>query len=286
MSVANKTHPSVIPGAALVQSTTSTTVTLNVNVTGAGVASGDTIEFSTADLLNAGGIIVNTPLYYTAPLAHVVDIGYVAQASLNASSSIVGVPVGQNILSVADILHTPDILGAASTAFVNGWIEFRIATTPLGDVFAAPDAFAPSDVFTGLFAWSPWQKFVPGVQFGRAFQFRIALESVDPTTIAYALAFNYQVQVPARIDHYLGQRVPPAGLAIAFTPDGASTPAPFNAGVNTMNPTKLAIQVDWQATAGDAYQIGAQTLSGMTLTFTNGGVAVERDNVTIIVEGY
>src|SRR5260370_2612716 len=30
MSVANKTHPSVIPGAALVQSTTSTTVTLNV----------------------------------------------------------------------------------------------------------------------------------------------------------------------------------------------------------------------------------------------------------------
>jgi hypothetical protein len=127
---------------------------------------------------------------------------------------------------------------------------------------------------------------VPGVQLGRAFQFRIALSSNDPATIAYALVFNYQVQVPARIDHYLNQAVVAAGLNILFTPDGATTPAAFNAGVNASNPTKLAIQVDWQAQPGDTYLIGAQTLSGMTLTFFNGGLAVQRSNVTIIVEGY
>jgi hypothetical protein len=286
LAVANKTHPSAIPGSALVKSTTATTVTLNVNVAGAGVSSGDVVIFSDADILNAGGIITNTPLYYASPLSHVVDIGYVAQASLNASSLIVGVPVGQNILSINDLLYTPDILGAASTAFVNGWVEFRTATALATDIFAAPDAFALPDAFAGGFAWGPWQKFVPGVQLGRAFQFRIALSSNDPATIAYALVFNYQVQVPARIDHYLNQAVVAAGLSILFTPDGATTPAAFNAGVNASNPTKLAIQVDWQAQPGDTYLIGAQTLSGMTLTFFNGGLAVQRSNVTIIVEGY
>src|SRR4029077_19755157 len=50
---------------------TSGTVTINPAVAGGGVASGDTIVFSVADVLDYGGIITGTPAYYTIPASHI-----------------------------------------------------------------------------------------------------------------------------------------------------------------------------------------------------------------------
>ena len=83
---------------------------------------GDTIVFGDPDILSSGGIETNTPKYYTIPASHVVKSGSIVAASVNASTQIVGVPAGVNMLGVGNILTYPDILGSASTAYVDGWI--------------------------------------------------------------------------------------------------------------------------------------------------------------------
>jgi hypothetical protein len=242
---------------------TTATVTISAPVTG-GVLSGDTIVFSTPDVLDFGGVITDTPVYYTIPAAHIVNAGSVVQASVNASTQIQGQPVGQNVLADADVLTDPDILGSASTQYVDGWIE--IALSQDGSTFGA------------------WQKFVPGVYPATAWNFRLALQSSDPNTIAEAQAFSFAVQLPSRVDHYQQQTVPGAGLPITFQRDGTATPAAFNGGPGSAD--LPYVSVSWQPTAGDQYSIGSLSLSQLTIRFSNGGSFVERDNVNITVEGF
>jgi hypothetical protein len=242
------------------------TVTVSAPVAHGGVLSGDTIVFSIPDVLDFGGVITDTPVYYTIPAAHIINAGSVVQASVNASTQIVGVPVGQNVLADADVLTDPDILDLASTQYVDGWIE--IALSQDGSTFGA------------------WQKFVPGVFPAMAWNFRLALQSSDPNTIAEALAFSYTVQLPSRIDHYQQQTVPGggSGLTITFQHDGTTTPAAFNGGPGSAD--LPYVSVSWQPTAGDQYSISGLSLSQLTIQFTNGGSRVERDNVNITVEGF
>jgi hypothetical protein len=241
------------------------TVTINPGVSGGGVLSGDTIVFSTPDVLDFGGVITGTPLYYTIPASHIINAGSVVQASVNGSTQIVGVPVGQNILSVADVLGDPDVLGSASTQYVDGWIEIALSQD------------------NGA-TWAAWQKFVPGVFLASAWDFRLALLSNDPNTIATALAFSFTVQLPSRIDHYQQRSVPSGGLTITFQRDGTATPAPFNGGPGSAD--LPYVSVSWQPTAGDQYSISGLSLSQLTIRFSNGGSFVERDNVNITVEGF
>jgi hypothetical protein len=238
--------------------------TINPGVSGGGVLSGDTIVFSTPDVLDFGGIVTGTPVYYTIPASHIINAGSAVQASVNGSTQIVGVPVGQNILSVADFLDDPDVLGSASTQYVDGWIE--IALSQDGSTFG------------------PWQKFVPGVYPAMAWNFRLALQSSDPNTIAEALAFNYTVQLPSRVDHYQQQAVPSGGLVVTFQRDGTAAPAAFNGGPGSAD--LPYVSVSWQPAAGDQYTISGFSLAQLTIRFTNGGSFVERDNVNITVEGY
>ena len=229
----------------------------------------------------AGSVTTGTPLYYTS--AQVIDVGYVAQASLNATSLIIGAPVGQDILTVPNILADPDVLGSASTALVAGWVEINVGQPAL-DIFSPDDVFAVSDIFTGVVSWAGWQKFVPGVQLGRYFRWRLALESFDASTFAIAITFNYQVQVPARIDHYQNLTVTSGGLAITFQPDNATKPAAFNGGPN--GATLPYVNVSWPNQAGDTYVISAFTAAGLTITFSNGGSPVTRTGVNVDVEGF
>jgi len=243
---------------------TAATVTISAPVAGGGVLSGDTIVFSIPDVLDFGGVITDTPVYYTIPPAHIVNAGSVVQASVNASTQIVGVPVGQNVLADADVLTDPDILGSASTQYVDGWIE--IALSQDGTTFGA------------------WQKFVPGVFPAMAWNFRLALQSSDANSIAEALAFSFAVQLPSRIDHYQNLSVGSAGTTIAFQRDGTAAPAAFNGGPGTAD--LPYVSVSWPPQAGDSYVISALSLNSLTIQFANGGVPVSRSNVNITVEGY
>ncbi len=219
------------------------TVTINPGVSGGGVVSGDVIVFSVVDVLDLGGIITNEPLYYTIPAGHIVNAGSVVQAAVNGSTQIVGVPLGQNILSIADFLNSPDVLGSTSTQYVDGWIEIALS----------------QDGST----WGAWQKFVPGVYPAMAWKFRLALESSDPNTIAYALAFNYQVQLPSRIDHYQNQTATSAGLTITFARNSSpSTPAPLNGGPGTNGLPYYSVSA-----SNPFWKIAGLSLSQLTITF-------------------
>jgi putative tail protein len=247
------------------------TVTISAAVSGGGVLSGDTIVFSTPDVLDYGGIITDTPVYYTIPASHIVNAGSVVQASVNATTQIIGVPVGQNILAVGDFLNDPDVLGSASTQYVDGWVEIIVSQD--GVTWPTLPGGAPA-----------WQKFVPGVYPGQAWNLRLALESQSTNVIPYALAFNYTVQLPARIDHYQHQSIAAGGTTITFQRDGTTAPAAFNGGPGANGLPYYS--VSWQATAGDTYTISGLSLSQLTIQFLNGGSGVARSNVNITVEGY
>ena len=176
-------------------------------------------------------------------------------------------PVGQNVLADANILTYPDVLGSASTQYVDGWIE--IALSQDGATFGAAGRSSCPACFR---RW-------PGIS-------GLALESSDPNIIAAALAFNYTVQLPSRIDHYQQHSGAErrSGLTMTFQRDGTTTPAPFNGGPGSAD--LPYVSVSWQPTAGDQYSISGLSLSQLTIAFTNGGVRVERDNVNITVEGF
>ena len=221
------------------------------------------------------------PVYYKS--AQIVDIGYQATASINASLSVVGSPTGQNILSLTNILTQPDILGSASTAFVAAWVEIRSASAYTSDIFAPDDIYASADIYSASSPWGSWQKFVPGSYSGRLFQFRLALASYDAQTLAIALAFNWLVSVPLRIDHYQNLTVS-SSRTITFQPDGAAGVGAFNGGPN--GSATPYVSVSWPATAGDTYTITSLSTSSLTINFFNGGVPVTRSGVNVTVEGY
>lgn len=255
MGVSDSTKGTAIPAGTTVLSKTATTVVLSAAASG--VLIGDDIIFTVGTLIAQGPMPINQVLHYTATAP--INIGYSAQASVNVNTIFAGVPVGSNILSIANILTVPDLLGSASTAYITAWAEIAING-------------------------GAWQKFTPGVFVGSAFNFRIAMETSDPNSIPFCEAFSYTVQVPFRVDHYQNQSIASGGTAIVFKPDGAGSTAAFNSGPN--GAALPFVSVGWQATAGDTYVISSFTLTGLTIQFFNGGVGVARTGVNIDVEGF
>jgi hypothetical protein len=235
-------------------------VTLNGAVAGSGVGAGDAITFSQAP--------VGVTNYYEIPQAHWIVSGYNANASVNVNATFVGSPISA-FLGIADFLNDPDFLGAGSTAYIDGWVEIATATTLTG----------------GIPNWGGWQTFTPGVYPALAWKFRAGLQSTSPAAVPFCVTFSTSVQLAARIDHPLvNGTVGSGGLTIAFTPDGAATPAPFNGGPNSA--AVPAVNIDWPMQAGDSYTITSLSLAGLAIQFSNGGSPVARSGVTIIVEGY
>src|SRR5258707_3768116 len=106
-----------------------------------------------------------------------------------------------------------------------------------------------------------------------AWNFRLALQSSDPNTIAEAQAFSFTVQLPSRVDHYQQQTVPSAGLPITFQRDGTATPAAFNGGPGSADLPYVG--VSWQPTAGGQYTISRMSLSPPSNTFCQRGHACQ-----------
>ncbi len=235
------------------------TLTMSVNVAAGGIAAGDTLALA--------GVPIDVPLYYEPPNAHWMTSGYLANAAVNVNAAFSGTLFNADFLGIGDVLDDPDFLGAGETSFIEGWVEIATATN-------APPEPVPQ--------WSTWQQFTPGVFPATAWKLRIGLESSSPAAVPTCSAFSFAGQLPTRTDNYVNEAVPSTGLTITFTPDGSSTAQPFNGGVNG-NPLP-SVQVDWQATPGDTYQITGFTLTGLTITFFNGGVAVAR-TATIVVQG-
>lgn len=243
--------------------TTGTTLKFTI-ATGLAITTITGGNYTLASVLDSGGEQSGT---YTA--SQVVDVGRVDTCAVYAQTTGTGVPVGQNILAVNDILAMADVLGSASAAFVNVYPEIAFgATNP------------PTN----------WQKFAPGKFTGRYFKMRWQLQTFDPNTIAYLLTASFSVDVPDRIDHPLiNGSLSASGLAITFTPDGSGTPAAFNGGPDggTGNPAVIVTWAGSDKATGDFEAVTSLSKTGATVTIKNAaGTAVARSNVSIYVEGW
>lgn len=237
---------------------------LNAIRTGGGNILTDPNILSTTDIINYGAGTALSGTYY-ASAAATLDIGYVANAAVAIQYLPTGVPIGQNVLSIGSILTTPDILGSASTQYINNYPIINTA------VAAGP-------------AWRGWQAFSPGTYQTRFLEFGFFLSTIDPNTISYNLAMTITVTIPARVDTYASASSSSADVTITFQPTGAASTAAFNGGAG---PSSLPA-ITWgiiNAQAGDDFIITGLSLSALTYKVLNGGVRVVR-SLNIFAEGY
>jgi hypothetical protein len=256
--------------------------TINAIRTGGGNILTDASILATTDILNYGG--GTSGIYFASNVAF-LDIGYVANASVSIQYQPTGVPVGQNILTIGGILNTPDILGSASSQFVTVYPLINTATAAGGDLYALGDLYQYPDFYTaGEYNWTGFQRFSPGAYQARALDFAMFLETADPLTVAYDLAFVITITIPARIDTYASTTSASADTTITFQPTGAALTAPFNGGAG---PSDLPA-ISWgiiNAQAGDDLIITALSLSAISLKILNGGSRVVR-NLNLFAEGF
>ena len=257
---------------------------LNAIRSGGGNILSDSQILTTTDILNYGGGSSGT--YYPSDIAF-LDIGYLANASVSIQYQPTGVPVGQNILAIGDILSTPDILGSASTQFINVYPLINVATSNTGgdlysltpsDLYSYPDLYAIGD-----YNWGGFQRFSPGAYQARALDFAFYLETVDPNTIAYNLEGVITITIPARIDNYALTTSNAGSTVVTFHPTGAAN-APFNGGPGAGNLPIIQGTI-LNAVAGDDLIITSLSLSGLSVEVTNGGSPVAR-SINLNVEGY
>ena len=257
------------------------------------------------DILNTpnildSGIIAIDGTYTTDPVSTTLNVGYVADCAVNITWTTAGIHIGADILADPDFLNNPDVLSAATGAYVAVWIEVRTATTSTGDVYAPTDIFDTTDVPDVYYAdvqWGAWQRYVPGVYRAQFIQYRARFTTLDPSVIAYLRSMLVQVTIPARVDHYIGNTVPgttpgPAGLTITFEPDDAAAAKPFNGGPlvgGAGNHPLPAITISWPGHAGINYVIDSLTLSAVTFHFVDGSGVPLTGSVTgvnIVATGY
>jgi hypothetical protein len=258
--------------------------TLDAIRSGAGNILSDTSILSTADVLDYGGS--QSGAYYPGVNAY-LDIGYVANASVSIAYQPTGIPVGQNILTVANILGLADFLGAASTVFISVIPQIRFSSTPGGDLYVLGDLYQAqyADLYLETAAeWSAWQSFSPGTYQARFLNFAMQLETADPSTIAYDLEFAITITIPSRVDSYALTTSSSAATTVTFRPTGAAAAAPFNGGPGPGNLPAITWGIV-NAQAGDDLVITSLSLSAITFEILNSGSKVVR-NLTLFAEGY
>jgi hypothetical protein len=243
-----------------------------LRTSGSGNILTDANILTTPDILNYGGESISGGTYYPGVT---LNLGYVGNVSIAIKYQPTGVPVGQNILTIANILASADILGSASTQYVTGYPIIRIATTETG----------------GNPNYGAWQKFAPGTYQAQWVQYGFYLATSDMTTEGYNLAFAVTATVAARIDQYSLTSSSSAATTVTFGQAGVvstspltGTASPFNGGAS---PGQLPA-ISWgivDAQAGDDLIISALSDSAVTFAIWNSGVMASRQ-LTLFAEGY
>jgi hypothetical protein len=227
----------------------------------------------------------------------IVDIGRAAECRFWTEYEAVGVAQGADFLGtttgLTDWLGQSDVLGASPTRSIRAFPIWRFASEKAAssdDIFAPADVFAESDVFA--IEWGEWTKVASGTRVSRFFQPGYVLISDDAAVNATGTKFRWFVDVPDRTDDYTDLTVPNTGLALTFytggfhtTPTPGVDPVPFNGGPNgAAVPHVQRAIVD--ETAGDEVKVSALTAAGCTVHVLNGGVAVNRAGVNLLVRGF
>lgn len=205
---------------------------------------------------------------YTVPDDHIYDLGYVGTLDLSENWVASGDAATDNFFAPTDFFGQSDVFNSAAAAQITSWVEVNIGV---------PDG-------KGGIAWNGWQKFSAGSYPGRYVKRRCFVQSPSPQIVGTLLKLADQCSVPARIDHYQNLSIPTEGLTITFTPDGLTTPAPFNAGPN--GATLPFVSVTYSNQTGDTLLVSALSKTSVTIQILNAGVGVARSGVNVAAEGY
>lgn len=199
---------------------------INAIRTGAGNILTDTNILTTSDILAFGGAESGA---YLPGINGRINAGYVANISVSISYTPTGLPVGQNILAVANIFSLSDFLGSLGTAFTNVFPQIRIATTQTG----------------GNPNFGPWQSFSPGSYQAQWIETNMQLNTSDPATYAYSLSYVLTATIPARIDTYVLTTSTSVVQTVTFAPGGAQSVATNNSTNNTSAVLHFAAVPSW-----------------------------------------
>lgn len=228
---------------------------------------------------------------YVSPT--VVDIGRAAECRFWTEYEASGVAQGSDFLSTTiEMPGTDDFLQVSGTRFVEAFPIWRFATEGSSDVFDPPDVTSPPDVFSAGVTWLDWVRIASGTRVSRFFQPGFVLISNQEDIDAVGTKFNWFVDVPDRQDSYTKLSVPDTGVSITFypggfdiTPAGGQAATPFNGGPNGSTTPHITPAIV-NPSNGDEVKITSLTLTGCTVQVVNGGVAVSRPNVSLLVLGY
>ena len=222
--------------------------TINAIRTGAGNILTGTNILSTSDILAFGGAESGT---YFPGTSGRINAGYVANISVSIAYEPTGLPIGQNILAISNILTLSDFLGSASTAFTDVYPQIRIATT---ETAGNPN-------------FGAWQSFSPGTYQAQWIETNMQLNTSDPNTYAYDLAYVLTATIPARIDNYALTTQTGNVITVEFSPGGAQSLATNNSTATSSAVLHVASVPSWVTVGTYAFDATnpASIVSGQTV---------------------
>lgn len=238
----------------------------------AAVVAGDVVTSGAGDVLSIAGWLAVTDLLnlggqasgsYEVAAGHEIDVGRAVACNVMISWQGLGQTIGQDILGIDQWLIATDILDYAATANT--------------DIF--PEIALSQDGVT----WGPWQRYQAGAYSARKFKARVQLMTFEPQTQALLTALTWAIDVPDRVDHYLGLSLATAGTLVPFRPDGGTAVA-FNGGPNGATDPIIQMTI-LNAASGDTAIVSGISQSSCTLRVVNAGSGVAR-TVNAVVEGY
>jgi predicted phage tail protein len=201
------------------------------------VAQGDLLAaddvLSQDDWLWYGGVS-STGIYHTNT-DNIVDIGYATPVRVDFQIESFALNFSENILGLADILASADILNASNQQHYKVQPQIRTAI----------DAGA----------WSEWTDYVPGLLNARYFDVRVVMQTDNPLIVPFVAAFSWTIDVPDLVQDAVDVSVPSSGAHIDF-------PKPFHA-----KPNIQVTQLD--AVNGDRFTLTNVTLTGFDIYFFN-----------------
>jgi len=203
-----------------------------------------------------------------------------------------------NVLTLPDFLGTANILASggypasgsytASTHTVNVGREAPCAISVMYASHNEDSNNNPTDaeltrvrpqinVGNNAGTYAGWQDYKPGVYFGRYFQFRIVLESIDGTSTPVITAFAFVVDVPDRIDDGSITTLTSGPVTLTHSPAFNGGNGPSGVPVVTANIVG--------GSAGDQLFVTSVSNSSVAFEVKNAGASVAR-TVHYSIQGY
>jgi hypothetical protein len=228
------------------------------------------------EVMNEGdyGQVYPDAIYFCS---YPVDLGDVFEARVSSKIEAYGMTADDLMVNWVPSLAELTAMShsTATSNFWNAWLEVRVSNemSVMADWVPSISTINPiagandSD-------WSAWRAVMTVGDFtGRIFQFRICMQSRNPSVKAVVRSGRIEVDMPDRIDSYGDVAVPAAGIDFEF-------PVPFR------SLEALAITIDGNANPVVANVTNKQP-TGFHLTLTNTQTqALTAGQVDIMAQGY